>query len=300
MRLLMLDPLFFVFIFIAAIGFGIHGVLVVKYSRQHDPLVVAAYRGLALSIMMVPVLLMSPLQEIAGVTDYIGIILGGASLGAAGFAISMTGSRHLPIGVAISIRHAMAVILSIIIGAILLQEFLTPVQTVLLVGLVSSVVGVALLRSEHIHLDSKKAHIGILCSLLAGVFTSTSFYFFSVTARGINPFVAAYFSEVAIGVFSLLYLLILGAMGFRNVSFKIPSSHLRDICLISVLTIFASVSYGFALTHGPYPLAVGLMVSMILVGVITAWFLFNERLRKPQILCILLTVLFIMLIRLVS
>ena len=296
----MTDSLFFVFIGISVLGFGMHSVLIVSFARRYDALVVATYRGLSLIMTMLPILFFVSWEEVLAVKDQALPLLLSSGIGSIAFTLSLTASRYLPVGVSSSLRQTISVPIAIVIGMLFLQEYLTSIQILLLVGIGGSAIWLTLLRSDHPHLDPEQAWWGIFLSICAGVGSAFAWYFFSIAARDVHPFVAAYFVEVAVGLFTLLYLIMLRASGLHTASVLIPFRTLGSIVLVGMLTILGTTGYALAINHGPYPLASGLMMGTILVATVIAWFLFKERLKALQIGLIVVAAVMMFLIKMVS
>ena len=296
----MTDPLFFLFMGLTVLSFGIHSALIVSFARRYDSLVVATYRGLSLIATMLPILIFVPWEEIIAIKEAYLTLLLSAGIGSISFTVSITGSRYLPVGVASTLRQTISVPVAIVIGMLFLQEYLTFIQILLLIGIGACAIWLTLLRSDHPHLDPRLARWGITLSVLAGVGSAFAWYFFSIAARELHPFVAAYFVEVGVGLFTLIYLVVLRASGLHKGSLHIPFPALRNIILVGMLTISGTAGYALAVNHGPYSLASGLMMGAILVATVIAWPLFKERLRLMQIGLIIVAAAFMFLIKTVS
>ena len=296
----MTDPLFFLFMGLTVLSFGIHSALIVSFARRFDALVVATYRSLSLIVTMAPLLIFVSWEETLAITEHAWPIVLSAGIGSIAFTLSITGSRYLPIGVASSLRQTISVPVAIVIGMLFLQEFLTLAQILLLVGIGACAVWLTLLRSDQPHLDPKLASWGITLSVCAGVGSALAWYFFSVAARELNPFVAAYFVEVGVGLFTLFYLVVLRVSRVHTSSLYMPLGTLRNIALVGMLTISGTAGYALAVNYGPYPLASGLMTGAILIATVLAWFLFKERLRVLQVGLIILAAFLMFLVKTVS
>ncbi len=293
----MVDPLFFIFIAISTFSFGIHSALIIHFARRFDAPIVAAYRGLSLVVTMAPILFFAPLDAILAIREHIPILLLSAATGSLAFTISMSGSRYLPVGVASSIRQSVTAPVAIVIGILFLEEYLTFIQILLLAAVAICIITLTWLRSDHPHLDPSMAFRGILLSVAAGFGGAVSWYFFSILARDLHPFVAAYFVEAGIGLCTVLYLLILRKTGHHTGSLRLPFRDARNIVLIALVTILATTSYAIGINHGPYPLASGLMMGTVLISTLAAWFLFKEHLKKIQILLIVAAIILMALIK---
>ena len=194
----------------------------------------------------------------------------------------------------------MHVTCAIILGSLLFHEYLSFLQIILLGGVVLGSIVLTYVRSDQPHLDSTMAWRGIILTALAGAAASLAFYFFSKLSREIDPFVATYFWETTIGLFSLTYLCGLIALKRYHASTRIPFRAALQIVCISLLTISGTLGYAFAVHHGPYALASGLMAASVLIATLAGRFLFDERPTRAQLGLIVSTVVLIFLLKIVS
>lgn len=296
----MLSGAFFFFIALAVISYGIQGSLQTTFARKYDAFVVTIYRNLSLIITMSPVLLLATPAEVKEITEHIPLLLAASGMGAISLLLALTSSKYLPLGVGTAIRQIVQVSIAICIGIVLLNEWLTFAQFVILIAIVFIGIALALLRSDHPHLDPANVWKGVAFAIAAGTVVAQSFYFFSLLSREVNPFVAGYFWEVGVGIFALAYAVILFASGKYKVSVRIPRRDAIKIIGISLLTISATSSYAFALSSGPYALAAGLLTSTTLVASVMGWVIYKERLTKFQIGLIVIAVGLMFLLKVLS
>ncbi len=296
----MTDPLFFLFIGISVLAFGVHSALMASLARRFDALTVSTYRSVSLVFTMAPILLFASWEQILSAREHALTLLLSGAIGAAAFTVSMMGSRYLPIGVASSIRQSTTLPAAMLIGILFLEEYLTLVQAILFAGVALCVIALTWLRSDHAHLDPAMALRGVLLSAIAGSGGALSWYFFSLSAREIHPFVAAYFVEAAVGFFTLLYFVILRSSRLHAAEVRLPANVISKVVLVGALTIFATASYAVGINHGPYPLATGLMMSGTLISTVIAWLFFKEHLKRIQIVLIIIAVILMALVKMNS
>ena len=187
------DGAFFVFMIVAVLSFGIQGSLQTYFARKYDALVVTLYRNLSLVVTMLPILFFTTLPEILAIREHFMTLVLASGTGAFALMCSLSSARYLPIGISSAIRQMVQVSIAILLGMLLFHEYLTTAQIFVLVCIVISAVSLALLRSDHPHLDSRMIGRGIFLTVTAGVSAAFTFYFFSVLSRELNPFVSTYF-----------------------------------------------------------------------------------------------------------
>ncbi|MDP2648929.1 MAG: DMT family transporter [Patescibacteria group bacterium] len=296
----MTDDLFFVFVMISILGYGIHVPLIALFARRFDSLIVTVYRNLSLGIFILPLLYFVPFSEIAAIKGHLLTLVIAAVTGFISFMWTLNGMRYLPIGVSNSIVRTFNVIFAIMLGALFFGEYLSPLQLLLLVGILAVAVALALSRSQHAHLDVRNMGRGSMFSVFAGIGASVSFFFFSILSRELNPLVAAYFWETSIGVCALLYLLFHLARGRYQGAVLLPIRQASAIVGASFFVVVGTGGMAFAFNHGPYSLASGLGTTIILVTTLISWFLFKEKLGRLQIGLIILAVLLMFLLKVFS
>jgi drug/metabolite transporter (DMT)-like permease len=115
-----------------------------------------------------------------------------------------------------------------------------------------------------------------------------------------NPLVAGYFWEVGVGIFAVLYFVVLSAVGKAGEHVTVSMSDRLKISGISLLTVSATSSYAYALSTGPYALAAGLLTATTLVASVMGWIIYKERLTKFQIGLIVVAVGLMFLLKVLS
>ncbi len=296
----MLDTTFFFFIAVAILSYGIQGSLQVFFARKYDALVVALYRNLSLTVTMLPVFLFVSFAEIVQIKEHLFVLALGSMAGTFSLICSLSSSRYLPIGISSAIRQMVHVFVAILLGIFFLQEYLTFFQLLVLTGLVFSAISLALLKSEQPHLEARTVSKGVLLTTLSGVGAALTFYFFTILSREINPLVAAYFWEVGVGVFALVYLGCLLAAQRYDTNVILPGADALKVILVSLLTIPATASYAFAVNHGPYALASGMLTMTTLVATVVGWLLYKEVMSKAQVVFIIAAVALMFLLKVLT
>ena len=296
----MVDSSFFFFIAIAILTFSTQGSLQTFFARKYDALVVTLYRNLSLAVTMLPVFLFVSAAEILEIREHAGTLVLACATGAFALLCSLSSSRYMPIGISSAIRQMVHVTVAVFLGMLFLNEYLTIVQLVIITGIVLSAISLSLLRSEYAHLNPNTVGKGILLTIAAGAGAALTFYFFSILSREMNPLVASYFWEVGVGIFALVYLGFLVAIQRYDSRVILPGKDALIVVSLALLTIPATLSYAFAVNHGPYALAAGMMTMTTLVTTVIGWMLYKEILRKVQVIFIVVAIALMFLLKMLS
>ncbi len=296
----MIDSFFFLCITVSFLSYGVQMPLMVHYVRKYDGLVVTVIRNLSLTLTMSPFLFLATGSEIAEVWVHIPTILFASFLGTLSFIAALNASKYIPVGITYATRQVIYVALTMICGYLFFMEALSPIQTVLLVCMISAGTMLALIKSQHTHLNPHTAWKGISLALFAGVFHAGTFYFFTDVARQMNPLVASYFWEVFVGVFALLLFYIQRTFTSYDSTLAIPWKDMRYIVIIGLLTLSGTGGYSIAVNYGPFALASGLVTLSTVVAMVVAWVLFKEKLSRVHVALILCIVGLLIAIKVVS
>ncbi|MEK9160683.1 MAG: DMT family transporter [Patescibacteria group bacterium] len=296
----MIDPIFYIFVAVSILSYGIQSPLNVLFSRRLGALRFTVYRNLSLAITMLPVLFFASWEEVYAITGMLPVLLIASLTGAFGFLCLQTAARYLPVGITQAIRQAVYVSAAVVLGAIFFGEYLSAMQLLALGGILIASAFIMASRSNHAHLDNAQHGRGVTLSVVAGISVAFSFYFFSQLSRELNPLVAGYFWEATIGVLTFGYLLFEKYRGVYTDRITLPWKEIGMISLISLTTISGTLGYAFAVNHGPFALASGLVTSTVLISAIAGWILFKERLTLWQIFLILTVTALMIFLRIIS
>lgn len=295
----MVEPIFFLYISISIISYGIQVPLFIFYTRKLDSLLVTTYSRLSLIVTMLPLLLFVPVSEIIKVPDFAFELLLASAFGATGFILNFRAAKYIAVGIGEALRQAAYIGTAVLLGFLFLNESLPFPVLMMLFGIIILTISLVLTRSSHTHLDPDKYFQGVIIAIISGLCFAGAFYYFSIVSRSIHPFVSTYFWMAVMGILSLLFLLTSKAIGKYQKPLLLPPKKILYITIISLTTITGSVSYAFAINHGFFALASGLAATSTFVAVIGSWVAFKEKLNLYQVLAIVGTILLILGIRLI-
>jgi drug/metabolite transporter (DMT)-like permease len=249
---------------------------------------------------MLPVLFFVPLTQVLEIREHLVLLTAGSFFGALGFILNLNSFQYLFVGIANTVRQAVYISLAVLIGALILQEYLSWPQALLLILVVLGASLLTMTRVQRQGLKEENKGKGILLALLSGIGYSLSFFFFTQLSRETHPLVAAYFWEGLIGIFALLYLLILKSFGKYRTSIVLPRKTAIQISTLSLTTITGTTCYAYAVLYGPYALTAGLVTASVIVVALVSRFLLKENLTRVQLSLIAVIVLCMFLLRVVS
>jgi drug/metabolite transporter (DMT)-like permease len=291
------SSLFFSLMFVTVITTGLQMPLLQAYARKIDAVYMATIRNSVLIVAMLPLLLFASIPEIKAITEHIFLLLAASATGAIGLGLHISTGRYIGLGISNTIRNAVLIIASIVLGFTFLDERLSLLQFAIIVGLILFTSLLAYSRSaksNNLHEDIPK---GIILSVLTGLAHAVTFFLFTILSREINPFVATYFWESTIGVFLIIY----SAFYFKNrrVLLSIGRKDVVRISLIGLLTIPSTLLYSIAINYGPIGLASAIKSSSIVIALVMGVVWFGDKITTKQVsLCafILLTIFVLKLI----
>ena len=296
----MLSPDFFLFIGIAVLSYGMQAPLLAYFTRKYSSLIVIVYRNLMLAFLMLPVFFFVSHEEMMLITQHIPLLLTAAFFGVVALSLNLSAFQYLPVAISNILRQVSDVVLAIIIGSIFLQEYLNGMQLTLLGTIIFCGVILAITRSPQVNVLLPRKGRGLTLAMLAGFAHALSFFFFSKLVRVTDPLVAAYFWEAFIGIFAALYLIILLKRHQFLSPVKLPLQSVWPISIASLVTISGTLSYGYAVEHGPYALASGLITSSIVVVLFMSRVFLKEKIAFRQIALMATIVLCMIILRVTS
>lgn len=120
--------------------------------------------------------------------------------------------------------YALEVPITVILGTFVLQEFLNPIQSVLIVTLIIGIILVAT-KSLH-HLKGIHAERGVWYAIFATIGMGATNFLFGVGARETSPLIINWFTSAFIACFAFGYLLAHGRLGEISTGWRFaPQTH---------------------------------------------------------------------------
>lgn len=272
-------------ILIAVFGYAIQSVLLTKYSRKYDWQRVWFLRNSSLILTWLPLLYFWDLPEIGYFYEHRPLIVLWAVCGATNIFLSFVSTTLIPVGIWATIRKWVSLVVSFLLWILFLHESITFYQALSVFFIVLGGFGISFSKMDVTHLGEQDVKKWVFLSLWSGAIQSVWRYFFMIYAAWIDPLISAYILESSIWVCMLVRWVVQFSRGVYTFN-DLRQKDTIMIALISILSYVGTIAYATALGLGGLWLSSGMMVMMIPVSIIIAWFLFRERLTWKQLVWI--------------
>lgn len=283
--------MFYVLLIFALVAYSLNGSLLIRQARALDGFRVAMYRGIALIIVMFPILFLAPKDGFKDLftAPHTGLLILAGIAGYIANASSMQAAKHLPLGVLESINASGKALLYILVGLLIYKESLTPVQLILLAILIMAAIALALTKDPVTKLRNPNLQTGVSLLFLSIISAVTTISIMGYLAEKINPFTVAYFWEVFIGLAGII---ILSSTNFiqKKPFPKVSKEEFWKIFKASSPTLVGTGCFTYALSVGPISIGGAVMTGGIFVTTILGWIFYQEKPNVKQWLLILLII----------
>ncbi len=261
------------FVGLAILGWGIADFLIQRSARK-----LGDWESLFFVVLFASVVL-SPFvyPSLVSLSVFHWLILGGTS----GIILvaSLLDFEALRIGKMSVVEpiYAMEVIVSIALATLVVGEFITYGQFMLILVLLVGVVLVANKRFSGMHMRTLEK--GIWTAVLATIGMGTSNFLFGYAAREMDALIITWFTSVFMTVVTLVYILFVQ----RSHSLGRDWRHNKWLILgVGLADVIAWVSYASSTLYLPIGLATGLTEAYIALAVVLGMFFNKEKLRLHQ------------------
>ncbi len=281
--------MFLLAIILSFTAYAVQGTLMAKYAREMDGLSTVVYRSGSLIFTMLPLLLFANWAEIRGITNYwLEISLAGLT-GVIGSALSFYSLKFMPAGIKTLFSRVIGTIWAVVLGVLLFKESINALQVILIILILMAGYFLSREKNDFKHLDNN-IWKGLIITFLSQIVVGISFYYVSYVSRELSPFVAGYFWEMLIGIFSLI--LVLFRPWFDGQKLHLISiKEFGKIAGICSLTLLGTGGFMYAVTIGDYGIANVMMNGSIFVSFLVAHYAFREKMTNKQWFWILILVI---------
>jgi drug/metabolite transporter (DMT)-like permease len=253
---------------VARFSYSLNDVFIGRLARRHGRMRVAAFRGLSLGASMTPWLLFVPATAWSALSGQPWTLLFTAAVTAVANILQFHGARYLPFGLRAAIMLTTMATTSLLVGWLLLDERLSPLQMALCVVLVGSALAAALGShvAQDIEIDIAR---GAVLTVLAGVLMIAAVFGVKLLAHATHPLLAAWAWEFGAG------LILLGPVLWRarhDGAAQAPVSF-RQVAIAALPTALASGASVLALDFGELGLwgAIGGTQILFTAAVANVW-----------------------------
>ena len=292
---------FFLLAALAGFGYSFQSTMLAHFGRRIDPFLVTVCRNLSFIITLSPLLLLAPAASIMQALSLWPFLLLAGLLGTLGFFCTLMAQRFFPVGIVTSAGQMLQIWL-LLWAMLLFGESVSIASWAAIILIIAGVVFMMLQKNHMPHLDSRVL-VGLVFALLYPLALSLSIMSMLYVAKHSHPLAAAYFWEVAIGLFALL--IFLGRKHWCHTRF-LPTHRIavswREALLIALITSTTLLGSGLGpmlMTAANPGVVEAVMMPMgVITSVLLAWAVFRERLLLAQWLAIGVVVGGVMLLKL--
>jgi drug/metabolite transporter (DMT)-like permease len=180
--------------------------------------------------------------------------------------------------------YTMEILVTTMLSAVILKEFLTPIQY----GLVGVLIlGIFLITIESFdHLKGLSFERGIRLAIFATLAMGVVNFLFGVNSRISDPLLINWFVNLVISVITIMYIY----KNFHKDILKDIKRNKKLVFWVCILDNAAWVAYAISTTYIPIAIATGLSESYIVIGVVLGIIFNQEKLVKHQYLGLFLTI----------
>jgi drug/metabolite transporter (DMT)-like permease len=278
--------MFFFLTLIAVVGFSLQSTLMVSYYRRIDPLFGITLRSLGVTAALIPLLFFVPKSSVQGLVPHLPYLISAG--GALVFANWARGAayRMLPVGIVVAFCQSLTAIVLLVVSASLLGDIISDAELRWIGGLI---LGISLLGFVQSHGTSPVALQpirGIILSVVHSVLIACALIAVGKAARDSHPIIVSFTWELSAGVFGILLTFLKGKCHWQIFS-QISRKDLPQVLLYCAPAAVGLACYTYSFSLGPVAIASCILTAAMTLSAIFAYFLYGERLTRPQIVLVL-------------
>mgnify|MGYP001589684440 FL=1 len=178
------------------------------------------------------------------------------------------------------------IVSSSLLAFFVLGETVSPLQILFIILLIASLMLVSLrtLHFERRHLVEK----GVYIALLAAVTMGAANFLIGVGSRNVDAITIKWGMDIFLAIGSGIFMLKNGE--FKSLRRKVRGNSKTILCM-SVFDNAAWLAFGFSMVFAPISIAVAISESYIVIAVLLGYFVNKEKLKKHQIIGLVLSVI---------
>lgn len=173
--------------------------------------------------------------------------------------------------------YAFEIPVTTVLATLVIREYLTPLQTLLIVG---AMVGIFLVATRSLH-HLKRAHLerGVWIAVIATTAMGAVNFLFGVGARETSPILINWFTSLFLGLAAFGYLVSRSRSGEIVAGWR---GNKRLLLGMSVVDNLAWVAYSYSTLYIPIAIAIGISESYIALAAGLGLLLNKEKLKTHQ------------------
>ncbi len=212
---------------------------------------------------------------------FLGIVIFGASL------LNFEALKKGKIAIVeplIGMELPITIALSISIG----KEHLSLIQLFLVAIIFIGLLLVVTIHHKHLHQTRSAIEKGVLLAIAAAIGLALTNFLVGVSSRQISPLMVIWFAQTQLAIISAIYLIYTKKF---SAIFNDITSHLKSTLGQGILYNFGWIAFAFATTTIATSIVTAVSESYIVLGVILGIFVNREKIKRHQIIGIILACL---------
>jgi len=181
--------------------------------------------------------------------------------------------------------YALEIPITAILASVLISEYLTIAQIVLVLSLMAGIFLVST-KSLH-HLKNIKLEKGVIFAFLSAIGMGASNFLFGVGAREVNPLMINWFTSCFVAIVTLIWILF---HDHHNEIFRDWKENKKLLIAVGLVDNAAWVAYAYSTLYIPIAIATGISEAYIAMGAILGLIFNKETLKRHQIIGLVLAV----------
>lgn len=173
--------------------------------------------------------------------------------------------------------YAMEVPITVALSTLIIGEYLTSAQLVLVLILLAGVFLVSNRHFSRIHMRTLER--GVIAAIVATVGMGLSNFLYGVSSRALDPLMINWFASAFMAAATLCYLIYYGQL---SLLWRSWSHNKKLIVQVGTADVVAWVAYSSATLYMPIGLATGLTESYVALAALLGLFINKEKLRWHQ------------------
>ncbi|MDO8668216.1 MAG: DMT family transporter [bacterium] len=167
------------------------------------------------------------------------------------------------------------------------RESLTIIQSLLIVVIFIGLLMVITMHHKHLHQTRKTIEKGVMLAVAGAICLALTNFLVGVSSRQISPLMVIWFAHTELAIICAFYLMYIKKFHAMIVDLK---SHLKATMAQSLLYNLGWLAFAFATTTIATSIVTAISESYIILGVILGIFVNREKLKRHQIVGLIIAI----------
>lgn len=273
--------MFFLLAIVSTVAYALHGVWMTPYYRRVDQMVAVTARGFALSLALVPGLLVPGWKGLVGVPGQFAWILAASACALCGNWAAASSVRHLPIGIASALNMSLSTVVSAVLSIWLFDEVLSASEWFWMALIFAGVFALGATRSPPSSLAHHSVPKGLFFAVVFGLSLGCAFTLIGRVSRVVHPLTAGFCWESTIATMGAIIVFTRWRL-FSGPSLGLKWQDLGWIGLYGIPGAVGTACYAAAVAGGPVAVVASVLSTMMVATALFAWLIHGERLHAAQ------------------